>query len=79
VVHDFFEACFAALDASAPGWFDALLKGRSYCEDCAQPWLYENLYFCIDCMSLYCIDCIRRYPYYKNGNRRCGCDGEIVG
>jgi hypothetical protein len=65
--------------ARDPYWFDRKMKERSYCEICASRWMYDNLGLCADCRALYCIDCVLRYRKGANGNRRCGCGGEIVG
>jgi hypothetical protein len=60
-------------------WFDRKMKERGHCEICASRWMHDNLGLCTDCGALYCIDCVSRYSYHENGNRRCSCGGEIVG
>ena len=69
-----------ASEAAQPaGWYDRLLSERSSCQKCGESYHVENLSVCTDCLSKYCPGCANGRAATANGNRGCGCGGELVG
>lgn len=74
----FKDACLLAMSERAPGWYEALLSERTFCESCGERYRTENLSICTMCLGQKCTWCAlgRKAP---NGNPECGCGGEYVG
>ena len=76
---EFAHESFAAIEARAPDWYEALLRERDHCSGCGERYRVENLSVCTKCLNTYCFRCDAFTPLAPNGNRLHSCGGEIVG
>lgn len=76
-LQEYLQACFQQ-NGGSDGW-DTLLRQRDACDRCGETYRVENLSICTRCNSSYCYRCAPIGGLSANGNRACGCGGEVVG
>jgi hypothetical protein len=75
-LQEYLDACFQE-NGGSDGW-STLLRQRDSCDRCGEGYHLENLSVCTHCNTFYCYRC-SPIDSYTNGNRACGCGGEVVG
>lgn len=78
LIRAYAEASIAWREQNDPGWYDAFLGTRSYCERCGERYRVENLAICTGCLREICHACIDE-PMSGWGRYVHHCGGELVG